>query len=401
FCVQVIETFFGYDEEASFDSDGSSPSVHTDRTPDLDPDSEVTPPPAVREEAELRYRQLNQEYQALQRAYALLSQTCGGATTRHRAQGEASSREQLLVELSLFQTKVTDLESALRQQGQDLKWVEEKQALFQRNQELLEKSECCELRLRNEVQDVRDQNELLEFRILELEERERRSPGLTFQQLHFPEGLSALQIYCQAEGVSDIEISELMKKLDILGDNATLSNEEQVVVIQARTVLTLAEKYLCISGAVLEAKGYLDEELDFRKQSMDQAHKVLTTRSQQELRADRLTEEQRAELSRAVDQWKRSVMCELRERDSQILRERMELLHLAQQVLYIYLYTCILTSYSHILIYTYTHIYTYTYKHTNPEGANGAAAQQILIYTVLVYMHTYIIYSYTCKHAKT
>lgn len=355
---RVIETFFGYDEEASFDSDGSTPSIHTDRTPDLDPDSEV------REEAELRYRQLNQEYQALQRAYALLSQTCGG---RYDPETEIKSREQLLVELSLYQTKVTDLESALRQQGQDLKWVEEKQALYQRNQELLEKlheSECSELRLRDEVEDVRDQNELLEFRILELEERERRSPGLTFQQLHFPEGLSPLQIYCQAEGISDIVITELMKKLDILGDNATLSNEEQVVVIQARTVLTLAEKWLesiemtrsSLNQTRLDIqnekeqfskiKGYLDEELDFRKQSMDEAHKRILeleamlyealrleeqTSLKQELRADRLTEEQRAELSRAVDQWKRNVMCELRERDAQILRERMELLHLAQQ----------------------------------------------------------------------
>lgn len=32
----------------------------------------------VREEAELRYRQLTQEYQALQRAYALLTETSGG-----------------------------------------------------------------------------------------------------------------------------------------------------------------------------------------------------------------------------------------------------------------------------------------------------------------------------------
>lgn len=29
----MIETFFGYDEEGSIDSDGSSMSYHTDRTP--------------------------------------------------------------------------------------------------------------------------------------------------------------------------------------------------------------------------------------------------------------------------------------------------------------------------------------------------------------------------------
>ncbi|KAG7218004.1 hypothetical protein INR49_020718 [Caranx melampygus] len=323
----------------------------------------------VREEAELRYRQLTQEYQALQRAYALLTETSGG---NYDAEKEIKTREQLLTEISRYQTRVTDLESALNQQGLDVKWVEEKQALYQRNQELVEKlrqMEAEELRLRNDIQDVRDQNELLEFRILELEERERRSPAINFQHLHFPEGLSPLQIYCEAEGVTDIVISELMKKLDILGDNANLSNEEQVVVIHARTVLTLAEKWLesievtksALQQKMLDIesekdlfskqKGYLDEELDYRKQSMDQAHKrileleaMLFEALQQEEESrmegfkigegrlsETLTEEEREGLRRAMDQWKRAMMCELRERDAQILRERMEILQLTQQ----------------------------------------------------------------------
>ncbi|XP_078135334.1 janus kinase and microtubule-interacting protein 3 isoform X10 [Sander vitreus] len=335
---QVIETFYGYDEEASVDSDGSSLSFHTDRTPDTEPD-EV----CVREEGEFRYRQLTQEYQALQRAYALLTETSGG---NYDPEKEIKTREQLLTEISQYQTRVTDLESALKQQGLDVKWVEEKQALYQRNQQLVEKvkqMEGEELQLENEIQDARDQNELLEFRILELEERERRSPAINFQPLHFPEGLSPLQLYCEAEGVADIVISELMKKLDILGDNANLSNEEQVVVIQARTVLTLAEKWLesievtksALQQKMLDIesekdlfskqKGYLDEELDYRKQSMDQAHTMEAGLS------ETLTEEEREGLRRAMDQWKRSVMCELRERDAQILRERMELLQLTQQ----------------------------------------------------------------------
>ncbi|XP_078135324.1 janus kinase and microtubule-interacting protein 3 isoform X1 [Sander vitreus] len=362
---QVIETFYGYDEEASVDSDGSSLSFHTDRTPDTEPD-EV----CVREEGEFRYRQLTQEYQALQRAYALLTETSGG---NYDPEKEIKTREQLLTEISQYQTRVTDLESALKQQGLDVKWVEEKQALYQRNQQLVEKvkqMEGEELQLENEIQDARDQNELLEFRILELEERERRSPAINFQPLHFPEGLSPLQLYCEAEGVADIVISELMKKLDILGDNAVsnLSNEEQVVVIQARTVLTLAEKWLesievtksALQQKMLDIesekdlfskqKGYLDEELDYRKQSMDQAHTrileleaMLFEALQQEEHfrmdgfkmeaglSETLTEEEREGLRRAMDQWKRSVMCELRERDAQILRERMELLQLTQQ----------------------------------------------------------------------
>ncbi|XP_019115349.1 janus kinase and microtubule-interacting protein 3 isoform X4 [Larimichthys crocea] len=363
---RVIETFYGYDEEASVDSDGSSLSFHTDRTPDTEPEEMC-----VREEAELRYRQLTQEYQALQRAYALLTETSGG---NYDPEKEIKTREQLLTEISRYETRVADLESALKQQGLDVKWVEEKQALYQRNQELVEKVKQMEgedLRLKNEIQDVKDQNELLEFRILELEERERRSPAINFQQLYFPEGLSPLQIYCEAEGVTEIVISELMKKLDILGDNAVsnLSNEEQVVVIHARTVLTLAEKWLesievtksALQQKMLDIesekdlfskqKGYLDEELDYRKQSMDQAHKrileleaMLFEALQQEDESrmeglkmeegrlsETLTDEEKEELRKAMDQWKRTVMFELRERDAQILRERMELLQLTQQ----------------------------------------------------------------------
>uniref|UniRef100_A0A3Q2XG18 Janus kinase and microtubule interacting protein 3 n=1 Tax=Hippocampus comes TaxID=109280 RepID=A0A3Q2XG18_HIPCM len=129
--LQVIETFYGYDEDVSVDSDGSSLSFHTDKTPDTEPE-EV----CVREEAELRYRQLTQEYQALQRAYALLTETSGG---NYDAEKEIKTREQLMAEISQYQTRVTDLESALKQQGLDVAWVEEKQLLYQRNQQLVEK----------------------------------------------------------------------------------------------------------------------------------------------------------------------------------------------------------------------------------------------------------------------
>lgn len=45
-----------------------------------------------------------------------------------------------------------------------------------------------------------------------------------------------------------------------------------------------------------------------------------------------LSDCEREELRVAVEQWKRQVMSELRERDTQILRERMETLQAAQQV---------------------------------------------------------------------
>uniref|UniRef100_A0A8C1R387 Janus kinase and microtubule interacting protein 3 n=1 Tax=Cyprinus carpio TaxID=7962 RepID=A0A8C1R387_CYPCA len=330
----VVETFFGYDEEGSIDSDGSSISYHTDRTP-CTPDDDLE---EVREETELRFRQLTMEYQALQRAYALLQEQVGGTFD---AEKELKTREQLQAELIRYQTRIADLECVLSHQGQ------------------IKNMDTEETRLKNEIQDAKDQNELLEFRILELEERERRSPAINFQNIHFAEGTSPLQLYCEAEGVTDIVITELMKKLDILGDNANLTNEEQVVVIHARTVLTLAEKWLeqievtksALQQKMLDIesekelfgkqKGYLDEELDYRKQSLDHAHKrileleaMLFDALQQEETGGKvselLTEQDRDSLREAVDQWKRQVLSELRERDAQILRERMELLQHAQ-----------------------------------------------------------------------
>ncbi|XP_054839098.1 janus kinase and microtubule-interacting protein 3 isoform X16 [Eublepharis macularius] len=354
----VVETFFGYDEEASLESDGSSISYQTDRTDQTPctPDDDLEEGMA-KEETELRFRQLTMEYQALQRAYALLQEQVGGTLDAER-----ETREQLQAEIQRSQAQIEDLEKALAEQGQDMKWIEEKQALYRRNQELVDKikqMETEEARLKHDVQDAKDQNELLEFRILELEERERRSPAINFHHIPFTEGKSPLQVYCEAEGVTDILVAELMKKLDILGDNANLTNEEQVIVIQARTVLTLAEKWLQqieVTESALQQKmldlenekelfskqkGYLDEELDYRKQSLDQAHKhileleaMLYDALQQEAGAkmlEILSEEEREKLKNAVEQWKRQVMSELRERDAQILRERMELIQHAQQ----------------------------------------------------------------------
>ncbi|TNN77707.1 Janus kinase and microtubule-interacting protein 3 [Liparis tanakae] len=323
----VVETYFGFDEE-SIDSETSSLTSYntdlTDRTP-------ATPEEDFeecfsREESELRFRQLTREYQALQRAYALLQEQTGGSLDAER---EARTREQLQIDLSSCQAKVVDLEKALAERGQvkmvavdrsplvllslallhvclaalllawryadhDSKWVEEKQYLLRTNQELHEKmcvSQQAESRFQAEVQDARDQNELLEFRVLELEERERRSPALNLHMSAFPENSSsALQVYCRQEGVKDVLIPELMKKLDILGDNGNLRNEEQVAVIQAGTVISLCEKWLkqidCTESAITQRmidlendkelfskqKGFLEEELDYRKQALDQSY---------------------------------------------------------------------------------------------------------------------------------
>ncbi|NP_001387985.1 janus kinase and microtubule-interacting protein 1 isoform 6 [Mus musculus] len=169
----VVETFFGFDEESVDSETLSETSYNTDRTdrtpatPEEDLDETTT-----REEADLRFCQLTREYQALQRAYALLQEQVGGTLDAER---EARTREQLQADLLRCQAKIEDLEKLLVEKGQDAAWVEEKQVLMRTNQDLLEKIyrlEMEENQLKSEMQDAKDQNELLEFRVLELEVRD-------------------------------------------------------------------------------------------------------------------------------------------------------------------------------------------------------------------------------------
>uniref|UniRef100_A0A8C4HFW4 Janus kinase and microtubule interacting protein 1 n=1 Tax=Dicentrarchus labrax TaxID=13489 RepID=A0A8C4HFW4_DICLA len=356
--LSKVSTYFGFDEE-SIDSETSSlTSFNTDltdrtpATPEEDLEESVS-----REESELRFRQLTREYQALQRAYALLQEQTGGSLDAER-----EARVCIINSNNVYPFFFTTLKKRSEYvcSSADSKWVEEKQYLLRTNQELHEKQ--AESRLQAEVQDARDQNELLEFRVLELEERERKSPALNLHMSAFPENSSsALQIYCHQEGVKDVIIPELMKKLDILGDNGNLRNEEQVAVIQAGTVISLCEKWLkqidstevALTQKMIDLendkelfskqKGFLEEELDYRKQALDQAYMrieeleaTLYSALQQEQPscqavAESLTDRQREELRLAVDKLRRQILRQSRQFDSQILHERMELLQQAQQ----------------------------------------------------------------------
>uniref|UniRef100_A0A673GUX2 Janus kinase and microtubule-interacting protein 2-like n=1 Tax=Sinocyclocheilus rhinocerous TaxID=307959 RepID=A0A673GUX2_9TELE len=332
----VVDTLYGYDEE-SMDSETSSvASLRMDRTP-ATPDEDLDEGLAA-EESELRFKQLTREYQALQRAYALLQEQKGGVLD---AEMEAKAHEQLQADAQRYKAKIEDLEKEVSLKGQ------------------VEKLENENGKLQQELQDSKDQNELLEFRILELEERERRSPPFTLQIHPFSEGVSALQIYCIKEGVKDVCIPDLIKLLDILGDNGNLRNEEQVAIIQASTVLSLAEKWIQqIEGTeaalhqkmmdlelememFCKQKGYLEEELDYRKQALDQAYmqiQELEATLYNALQQDKvikygepLDELQKDELRAAVEKLRRQMLRKSREFDCQVLQERMELLHQAHQ----------------------------------------------------------------------
>lgn len=75
---------------------------------------------------------------------------------------------------------------------------------------------------------------------------------------------------------------------------------------------------LCFSQRILELEAMLFDALQLE----ETGGKV----------SELLSEQDRDSLREAVDQWKRQVLSELRERDAQILRERMELLRHAQAV---------------------------------------------------------------------
>uniref|UniRef100_A0A8C2J054 Janus kinase and microtubule interacting protein 1 n=1 Tax=Cyprinus carpio TaxID=7962 RepID=A0A8C2J054_CYPCA len=355
----VVETYFGFDEE-SVDSETSSlTSYNTDRT-DHTP---ATPEEDLedgfsREEAELRFRQLTREYQALQRAYALLQETVGPLDPERHCR----TREQLQTELIGCQARIADLERSLAEKGQvNKKEGGERTPLTPVTLALLliVSLEQCEIRLRSEVQDTQDQNELLEFRILELEERERRSPAFNLQ-ISASENNSSLQLHCQQEGVKDVIIPDLMKKLDILGDNGNLRNEEQVTVIQAGTVLSLCEKWLnqidsteaALTQKMIDLenekelfskqKGFLEEELDYRKQALDQSQlrvqeleATLYAALQQDPDScvgESLSDRQRAKLAESMDAVRRQILRQSRHADTLVLQQRMELLQSAQQV---------------------------------------------------------------------
>lgn len=132
------------------------------------------------------YTHLQKEYTELQRAYQLLQ-------TRIVPSGQDVEREEknitfLKNKLQAAETKITDLESCLNQidhSSSTKKLIDEKQTVINLNLGLSEKIRVLEERegrLRSELQDSKDQAELLEFRVLELEEcQEKAQPILGSQ----------------------------------------------------------------------------------------------------------------------------------------------------------------------------------------------------------------------------
>uniref|UniRef100_A0A671RFT6 Janus kinase and microtubule-interacting protein 3-like n=1 Tax=Sinocyclocheilus anshuiensis TaxID=1608454 RepID=A0A671RFT6_9TELE len=337
----VVETYFGFDEE-SVDSETSSlTSYNTDRT-DHTP---ATPEEDLedgfsREEAELRFRQLTREYQALQRAYALLQETTGPLDPERHCR----TREQLQTELIGCQARIADLERSLAEKGQDSNWVEEKQNLLRVSQELREKVQPMSLVSYNihilkhkhlkGSYDAAKKNIILciwcnEMWLCGL--RERRSPAFNLQ-ISASENNSILQLHCRQEGVKDVIIPDLMKKLDILGDNGNLRNEEQVTVIQAGTVLSLYVKLFKNQFRYIIWPNSLAFAISKRVQELEATLYAALQQDPDSCVGESLSDRQRAKLAESMDAVRRQILRQSRHADTLVLQQRMELLQSAQQV---------------------------------------------------------------------
>ncbi|XP_078669945.1 uncharacterized protein LOC144910559 isoform X4 [Branchiostoma floridae x Branchiostoma belcheri] len=283
----VVETYFGYDEEASVSWDSES-SFSVDTNSELDisfsEDSSVfgsdTP---EKDKLEASMQQLNQEHLQLQRAFQLLQEHLAATTDVER---EGKMRVQLQNDLLLAQAKIEDLQRALSAQGQDTGWVEEKERLNLENRQLqdrIQQLEGVEKQLQHQVTDTEEQMELLEFRILELEEKERSSPllkepkdfvsgektssvdGAKRQFANSDDDYSAIQRLCNDEGLQDINVFEMKRKLEDVTQKEDLDSEEQLVLLQARTILDLVDKKLKHWRSVEDDLGKTVEKLTEEK----------------------------------------------------------------------------------------------------------------------------------------
>lgn len=112
------------------------------------------------------YMKLLQENAQLQHLNRLLQS--------RMSEGLSEERQNLLhTELMVTEAKIKDLEAILNGQNVDLTLVEEKKQLQQLNLGLAERIaelQENESKLLGKLQDAKDQSELLEFRVLELEE---------------------------------------------------------------------------------------------------------------------------------------------------------------------------------------------------------------------------------------
>ncbi|XP_077992979.1 uncharacterized protein LOC144446976 isoform X7 [Glandiceps talaboti] len=288
----ILESPKGLDDEIGLDSASiaSSFSQMSDNTLSGEWDE------FDKAELESNYQQLSKEHLQLKKAYAQLQAMIGGSLDVQR---ENKLRQQLELDLLDSQAKIEDLKSIVDKQGKDSGWVEEKQKIIYDNRSLQEKiteQEDIIKKVRFDLEDSKDQNELLEFRILELEERTEtlhsttpesllslspQSPGKLVKRSSLP--LSSvlpeiqvaetnghyLQIAVTEEGFTDMSVGEIKQKLEALEkdkEDDRLTSEDKKTLLGARAMLDIADlklKKMTASESRLKRKALeLEHEKD-------------------------------------------------------------------------------------------------------------------------------------------
>ncbi|XP_065071274.1 uncharacterized protein LOC135695965 isoform X3 [Rhopilema esculentum] len=236
---ESINDVNGNDLEVSFDSDGRK---HVENE---------------------NYNQLMKERMEMERAYALLQQQVGGHLDPERTQLQIDAIQSDLI---VAQAKIQDLEWQLEEAQKDAQEVklqrpgkfvddfkEERERLRNTNKVLHEKligaesealSKTLEIkRLSQDLADVEEQRDLLEFRVAELEEKTRaKSPEFESWQLTDDDKLNLNQ---ESEEIDfdAVSIRIALKELEI-NKQSVFSRKEKNTVIKAMDFIEKEEKEL-------------------------------------------------------------------------------------------------------------------------------------------------------------
>ncbi|MGH0164089.1 UNVERIFIED_CONTAM: hypothetical protein FKN15_046422 [Acipenser sinensis] len=305
----VVETYFGFDEE-SVDSETSSlTSYNTDRTdrtpvsPEDDLDEGI-----LREESELRFRQLTREYQALQRAYALLQEQVGGTLDAER---EARTREHLQADLIRYQGKIEDLERSLAERGQErdrlMRWKKTTK--------------------RKNIKVPKERDRLMRWKKT-TKRKNIKVPKRLVVETYF--GFDEESVDSETSSLTSYNTDRTPATPEEDLDEGISREESELRFRQlTREYQALQRAYALLQEQV---GGTLDAEREVRK--IQELEATLYNALQQDPGnrvSESLTEKQNEELRIAVEKLRRQILRQSREFDSQILQERMELLQQAQQ----------------------------------------------------------------------
>ncbi|XP_064629965.1 centrosomal protein of 290 kDa-like isoform X3 [Lineus longissimus] len=271
------ETSFGYEEIDGCKSLDSSWSSSVSNNTSIAEDSWDE---FAREEFEKNYRRLIREHLELEKSHSLLQTQNDSYLDPERG---GKHQGQLLADLLEAHSKIEDLEKALLDQGQtsksekrrqlpDISWIEEKQRLSVEKNDLLDKVQLLETReakAYRELREAQEQHEIMEFRVLELEEivekLQRQSRDISSCHGVPTEDEDDLEI--TVLDLLDVDVIQLQQELLTVKykHDGCLSKPEKTVLLQAKAMLDIADKRLKASQSTEAALKDRIRELEDEK----------------------------------------------------------------------------------------------------------------------------------------